>query len=322
MTNSALRGIAALCLCLCFPVVRAEFPEHPISLILPTPPGGVADMNARPIAKYLSEALRQPVVVVSKPGVGGALAYSSVARANPDGYTMLLGLSTISVLPEADRINGRTPSYALDQLTPVALLSAEPLMLLVRNDSPWRTVNDLVEDARKRPTKISYASSGNYGAIHFPMEMLAKAASINMLHVPYSGGGPALLALLGGQVDVTAAGPAAAKAAAADGRVRIIAHWGGQRIAMLPDVPTLKERGFDAEYYLWAGLFVPASTPPAIVDALRAAVRRSVTLPAYKEDMDKVNIPMKYMDGPEFAEFWKRDADTLVNLTRKIGRLE
>ncbi len=322
MNKTTRHSVAALALALCSLAAHAAFPEQAISLILPTPPGGVADMNARPIARHLSELFKQPVVVVGKPGAGGSIAYSTVARAKPDGYTMLLGLSTISVLPEADRVNGRTPSYALEQLTPIAMLSADPLMLLVRQDAPWRTVNELVDDARKRPGKISYGSSGNYGAIHFPMEMLAKAASINMLHVPYTGGGPALTALLGGQVDVTAAGPAAAKAASSDGRVRVIAHWGGQRIALMPDVPTLKERGFDAEYYLWAGLFVPAATPAAVVETLRAAVRKSVALPAFKEDMERVQIPVQYLDGPEFGAFWKKDADTLINLTKRIGRLD
>ncbi len=305
------------------PLAQAQtFPDHPIQLILPTPPGGVADMNARPIAKHLFETLKQPVVVVNKPGAGGSLAYSTVAKAKPDGYTLLLGLSTISVLPEADRVNGRTPSYELDQLTPIALLSAEPLMLLVRADAPWKTINELVDDARKRPGKITYGSSGNYGAIHFPMEMLAKAASVNLLHVPYSGGGPALLALLGGQVDVTAAGPAAAKTAVADGRTRILAHWGGQRIASFPEVPTLKERGIDAEYYLWAGLFAPAGTPPSVVNTLRTGVRQAFALPALKDDMSNAGISAQYMDGPEFGAFWKKDAETLINLTRKIGKVD
>ena len=300
----------------------ADYPERPISLILPTPPGGAADLNARPLARHLLDLLKQPIVVVNRQGAGGAIAYSSVAKAAPDGYNLLLALSTISVLPEADRINGRTPAYELDQLTPVALISADPLMLIVRNDAPWRSINELVEDARKRPGKLSYGSSGNYGAVHFPMEMLAKAAAINMLHVPYGGGGPALLALLGGQIDVTAAGPSAAKAAAADGRVRVLAHWGGKRIGLFPEVPTLKESGYDAEYYLWVGLFVPAATPAPVVETLRAAVRKVVALPAYREEMEKVRIPISYMDGPEFAAFWKKDAEAMVSLARKIGRVQ
>ncbi len=322
MIHSICRRLAALLLLLACGAAHAEFPDRPISMVLPTPPGGAADLNARPLAKHLLDVLKQPVVVVNRQGAGGAIAYGSVAKAAPDGHTLLLGLSTISVLPEADRINGRTPAYELDQLTPVAMISADPLMLIVRNDAPWRNIGELLDDARRRPGKISYGSSGNYGAVHFPMEMMAKSAAINMLHVPYGGGGPALLALLSGQIDVTAAGPAAAKAAAADGRVRVLASWGGKRSAAFPDVPTLKESGVDAEYYLWVGLFVPAATPAPVVDALRAAVRRVVTLPAYKEDMEKVRIPISYMDGPDFAAFWKKDAEAMVNLARKIGKVQ
>jgi tripartite-type tricarboxylate transporter receptor subunit TctC len=321
MLHAIRRGLALALLC-ASGLAQAQFPERPLTMVLPTPPGGVADMNARPVARHLQDLLKQPVVVQAKPGAGGSLAYSSVAKAAPDGYTMLMGLSTISVLPEADRVNGRTPSFELEQLIPVARVSADPLLLLVRADAPWQTINELVDDARKRPGQISYASSGNYGAIHFPMEMLNAAAGVKMLHVPYSGGGPALTALMGGQVQVTAAGPAAAKAAAADGRVRVLASWGAQRIALFPEVPTLKERGIDAEYYLWAGLFVPAATPAAVVEQIRAAVKRVVALPGFKEDMDKVRIPVQYLDAPEFSAFWKKDAEVMVNLARRIGRVE
>jgi tripartite-type tricarboxylate transporter receptor subunit TctC len=318
----ALQRLLALALLCAGGLAQAEFPERPLTMLLPTPPGGVADMNARPVARHLQDLLKQPVVVQAKPGAGGSLAYSSVAKAAPDGYTLLMGLSTISVLPEADRVNGRTPSFELEQLIPVARISADPLLLLVRADAPWQTINELVDDARRRPGQISYASSGNYGAIHFPMEMLNAAAGVKMLHVPYSGGGPALTALMGGQVQVTAAGPAAAKAAAGDGRVRVLASWGGQRIAMFPEVPTLKERGIDAEYYLWAGLFLPAGTPAPVVEQIRGAVRRAAALPAFKEDMDRARIVVQYLDAPEFSAFWKKDAEVMVNLARRIGRLE
>ncbi|MEB2400980.1 MAG: tripartite tricarboxylate transporter substrate binding protein [Alcaligenaceae bacterium] len=301
---------------------RADFPERPIQLVLPTPPGGVADNNARPVAKHLTKALGQPVVVLNKPGAGGSIAYSTVAKSEADGYTLLLGLSTISVIPESERINGRTPSFELEQLEPVALISADPLMLLVHRDAPWQTIEDLVEDARKRPGGISYASSGNYGAIHFPMEQFARAANIQLMHVPYSGGGPAMMALLGKQVNVTAAGPAAAKTATADGRARILAHWGGKRIAQFPDVPTLKERGYDAEYYLWAGLFAPKATPGPVMSRLRDGVRNIVALPEFKQDMSNAGIPIHYLDGPDFASFWKKDADAMIELARKIGRVE
>lgn len=322
MNSLFLRVFAGAVFCLGFSAAQAEFPERPIQMILPTPPGGVADNNARPVAKHLSKALGQPVVVVNKPGAGGSIAYGTVAKGEPDGYTLLLGLSTISVIPESERISDRTPSFELEQLAPVALISADPLMLLVHGDSPWQTIEDLVEDARKNPNKISYASSGNYGAIHFPMEQFARAADIQLMHVPYSGGGPAMMALLGKQVDVTAAGPAAARSAIADGRARILAHWGGKRIEQFPEVPTLIERGYPAEYYLWAGLFAPAGTPTPVMEHLRNGMRTIAGEPEFKEDMLNAGIPIHYLDGPAFADFWKKDADAMIDLARRIGRLE
>ncbi|MGB6104111.1 MAG: tripartite tricarboxylate transporter substrate binding protein [Pusillimonas sp.] len=321
MIKVLLGAFAGAMIFLSYPA-HADFPERPIQLILPTPPGGVADNNARPVAKHLNKALGQPVVVVNKPGAGGSIAYSTVAKSEADGYTLLLGLSTISVIPESERINGRTPSFELEQLQPLALISADPLMLLVHSDSPWQTIEDLVEDARKRPGGINYASSGNYGAIHFPMEQFARAADVQLMHVPYSGGGPAMMALLGKQVDVTAAGPAAARTAIADGRARILAHWGGQRIAQFPDVPTLKERGYDAEYYLWAGLFAPVATPAPVMNRLREGVRDIVALPEFNQDMANAGIPIHYLDAPDFAQFWKKDADAMIDLAREIGRVE
>ncbi len=300
----------------------AEYPEQPIQLILPTPPGGVADMNARPVAKQLHGLLKQPVVVVNRPGAGGGLAYSSVAKAKPDGYTLLLGLSTISVLPESDRVNGRVPSFELDQLAPVALVSADPLLLLVRADAPWTTVEEFVDDARKHPGKFSYGSSGNYGAIHFPMEMLANAAGIKLLHVPYTGGGPALMGVMGGQVDVTGAGPAAARAAIAGGKARVLASWGSRRIEMFPEVPTLKEAGINAEYHLWAGLFAPAATPAPVIARLRAAMREAAADASFKEDMTRAGIEMRFLDGPQFATFWQQDADAMIQLARTLGKIQ
>lgn len=322
MSNKLFRAAACIALWFTAQPAFAEFPDRPIQLILPTPPGGVADNNARPVAKHLHKSLGQPVVVVNKPGAGGSIAYSSVAKSEPDGYTLLLGLSTISVIPESDRINGKTPAFELEQLEPLALISADPLMLLVHSDSPWKTIDDLVKDAKNNPKKISYASSGNYGAIHFPMEQFARAANIELMHVPYKGGGPAMMALLGKQVDVTAAGPAAAKTAIADGKARILAHWGGKRIAQFPDVPTFIERGYNAEYYLWAGIFAPKGTPPAVVKRLRKGINDIIELPEFQQDMSNANIPVFYLDGPEFAAFWKKDADSMIDLARKIGKLD
>src|SRR6266498_3459112 len=178
-----------------------SYPSKPIALVVPFPPGGVADIVARPAADAMGRFLKQSVIIENKPGAGGGIGMGYVAKAKPDGYTLLLALSSISILPEADKVIGRPPLYQLDQLVPIARLTADPTVLAVRADSPWKTLQDFVDDARKRPGAINYGSSGNYGTMHIPMEMLAQAVGIKLTHVPFTGGGPAVVALLGGTVD-------------------------------------------------------------------------------------------------------------------------
>ena len=150
------------------------YPSKPITLIVPFPPGGVADIVGRPFADALSRELKTPVVIENKPGAGGGIGMGFVAKAKPDGYTLLLALSSISILPEADKVTGRTPLFQLDQFVPIARLTADPTVLAVRAESPWKSLAEFVADAKARPGAITYGSSGNYGTMHMPMEMLAQ----------------------------------------------------------------------------------------------------------------------------------------------------
>src|SRR3954463_2187417 len=179
---------------------QAPYPTKPITMIVPFPPGGVAGTVARPVAEALSRDLGQPVVIENRPGAGGGIGMSFVSKAPADGYTVLLALSSLTVIPEADVVLGRAQMFALNSLRPVARFTADPTVLAVRADAPWKTVKDFVEDAKKRPGAINFGSSGNYGTMHVPMEILSQNAGIKMTHVPFTGAGPAVVALLGGQV--------------------------------------------------------------------------------------------------------------------------
>ena len=167
------------------------YPDKPITMIVPFPPGGVADTVARPVADALSRELKQPVVVENRAGAGGALGIGVAARAPADGYTVLLSLSSISILPEADKILDRKPAYQLSQFKPIARFTADPTVLAVRADSPYKSVADVIEAAKRKPGAIPYGSSGNYGTMHVPMEMFSSSSGIKMLHVPFTGAGPA-----------------------------------------------------------------------------------------------------------------------------------
>jgi tripartite-type tricarboxylate transporter receptor subunit TctC len=291
-------------------------------MIVPCPPGGVADLTGRPTAFALERMLKQPVLVTNRPGAAGAVGNAAVAKSAPDGYTVLMALSSISVIPEAERLCGKSAPYELGQFAPVALISADPTVLAVRIDSPYRTVKELVDAARKSPGKIAYSSSGIYGALHMPIAMFEAAAGVRMHHIPYNGGGPAVTALLGGQVDVTAGGPSALLGQIRGGKFRPLAGWGARRLASLPDVPTFKEAGMDIEYYIWSGVFVPAATPVPIVQRLRAAVRQGVQEPEFKATMDKIQTPVAYLDAPEFDRFWKDDTQRMAGVLKHMGCIE
>ena len=298
------------------------YPSKPITMVVPFPPGGVAELVGRPLAASMQPLLKQPVVIVNRPGAGGAVGMASVAKGPSDGYTILMGLSSISIFPVSDRINGKTPAYELSDFTPIALVTADPTILVVRTDGPYKTVKDFVDAAKANPGKINYSSSGVYGTLHVAMEIFANSAGIRLFHVPYQGGGPAVTALLGKQVEASAQGPAAAIGQIRGGTMRALASWGTERLKLLPDIPTFKELGYDAEFYIWTGVFVPAATPPAVVSRLRNVVREAAASPDFKAAMDKVQTPIAYLDAPEFKKYWDRDAARLKGALEKIGKVE
>lgn len=302
---------------------QESYPSRPISLVVPFPPGGVADLTARPVAAAMEKALKQPVGVVNKTGAAGAVGMQFVATSKPDGYTLLLALSSISIIPEADKLFGRPPAFTVDQFAPVALISADPTILVVRTESPWKTAKEFIEDAKKRPNQISYSSSGIYGTLHMAMELLSHGAGIKLRHVPYGGAGPALTALLGGHVDALASGPSVVLPQIKAGKLRALAGWGDKRVAALPDLPTFKELGYpDAEFYIWAGLFAPKGTPEPVLAKLREAARAGVADPDFKSAMDKLETPIAFKQGAEFQKFFEADAHRLAEGVRKVGRVE
>ena len=302
---------------------QESYPSRPITIVAPFPPGGVADLTARPVAAAMEKVLKNPVGVVNKTGAAGAVGMQFVATSKPDGYTLLLALSSISIIPEADKLFGRQPAYTVDQLVPIALVSADATVLVVRAESPWKTAKDFIDDPRRRPGEISFSSSGIYGTLHMAMELLSHAAGIKLRHVPHAGAAPALTAILGGHVDALASGPAVVLPHIKAGKLRALAGWGDKRVAALPDVPTFKELGYPgAEFYIWAGLFAPKGTPEPVLARLRDAMRTAVADPDFKAAMDKLETPIAFKQGAEFQAFFDADARRLAEGVRKVGRLE
>ena len=301
--------------------VAQGYPSKPVTMIVPFPPGGVADIVGRPLAAEMEKVWKQPVVVTNRTGAGGAVGMAAAAKAAPDGYTILMALSSVSIFPVSDRIQGRAPAYEMKDLAPIALITADPTVLIVGADSPWKTLQEFVASAKAYPGQINYSSSGVYGTLHVAMEMFANAAGVKLFHVPYQGGGPALTALLGGQVHALASGPAPAAAQMKAGKVRALASWSSERLPLLPEIPTFKELGYDAEFYIWSGVFAPAATPTPVLDRLRAVVREAANSPEFKSTMEKVQTPVSYLDAPAFRTYWERDAARLKVALEKIGKV-
>jgi tripartite-type tricarboxylate transporter receptor subunit TctC len=298
------------------------YPSRPITLIIPFPPGGAADVVGRPFAAVLEPLVKQAVVIESKAGAAGQVGAQFAASAKPDGYTLLVHIVSISGFAEADRINGRQPKFTLADFIPIARFTSGPMALYVNDQQPYKTVKELVDDAKKNPDKLIYSSSGIYGALQLPTQLFIQASGVKMKHLPTNGGGPALTALLGNNAQVLASSVAAANTQAKAGKIRALATFSDKRLASMPDVPTMKEAGFDVEFYLWVGLFAPKGTPDAVVDRLRAESKKAVASEQFGQAIKNIGDEVAYLDRPDFAKFLEADSKRVENAIRQIGKLQ
>ncbi|HSF04625.1 MAG TPA: tripartite tricarboxylate transporter substrate binding protein [Methylomirabilota bacterium] len=301
---------------------QEPYPTRPITIVVAFPPGGLADLTARPLAAAMERLLKQPIVISNKPGAAGAVGNHFVATSKPDGYTLLMALVSVSTLPEVDRLFGRPHTYTIDQLVGIARINAEPSVITVRGDAPWKTLADVVEDARRRPGQIVHTSSGLYGASHVPFAMFLQAAGITMRHLPTTGGGPMMNALLGGHAEIVASVPSLVAPHLPTGKVRLLGHTGIGRLPAFPEVPSLKELGYDVEYSAWAGLVAPKGTPAHVLKKLGDIVRQAVKEPEVVTASQKLQTPIAYQDAAEFNAWWRKDAQKLAAVIQKIGKVE
>lgn len=298
------------------------YPTRQVTLINPFPPGGAADVVGRPFAAVLEPLLKQPVIIETKAGAAGAVGAQFAASAKPDGYTLLVHIVSISGFAEVDRLFGRQPKFTRESFIPIARFTDGPMVLVVNTETPYKTLKDLVDDAKKRPDQIVFSSSGLYGALHLPAQLFMNAAGIKMRHLPTNGGGPALTALLGNNAQALVSSVAAANTHIKSGKLRALASFSNKRVPSLPDVPTLKELGHDVEFYLWVGFFAPRGTPEAIIKKLREETRAAVNSDQFKTAIGNLGDTVHYMDQPEFAKFWDEDARRVEAAVKSIGKVE
>jgi tripartite-type tricarboxylate transporter receptor subunit TctC len=303
-------------------LAQDAYPSHAITFVNPFPPGGAVDTVGRPFTALLEPIIKQPCVVDTKAGAAGALGAQVAANAKPDGYTLLMHLPSISGFAEVDKLFGRQPKFTRANFIPIARLSAGPMVVVVNDQQPYKTMKDLVDDAKKRPDQILFSSSGLYGALHLPTALMMQAAGIKMRHLPTNGGGPALTAILGNNAQVLVSSIAAASGQLKAGKLKALGCLGAQRAASLPDVPTLKEQGYDVEFSLWVGVFAPKGTPDAYISKLRGEIKKVATGEQFKTAMTNIGDEVAYLDAPDFAKFWDADAKRVEQAVQSIGRVQ
>ena len=305
------------------PVIAQEtYPARPVTFINPFPPGGAVDVVARPLAAVLEPILKQPMVIETKAGAAGQVGAQFAASAKPDGYTLLMHIVSISGFAEVDKLFGRPVKFTRDDFIPISRFIADPMVLVVNDKQPYQTIKEFVDDAKKRPNEIIFSSSGLYGALHLPTALFAKAAGIQMRHLPTAGGGPALTAILGNNSQVLVSSIAAANAQMKAGKLRALAGFGAQRAPALPNVPTMKELGYDVEFYLWVGMFAPKGTPAPIITTLRDASKKAAADDKFKQAMTNLGQDVAYLDQAEFKAFWDADAKRVEDAVRSIGKVD
>lgn len=299
-----------------------DYPSRAITITVPNPPGGMNQIHAQPLSSIVEKLAGQPAPIVNRPGGTAAVGTAYVANQAPDGYNILVTTPNLYLVIEKDKLYGIKSPFALDQIAPLALLSADPLIMVVHPSLPVKNPKELAALAKSKPNEIVFSSSGPYGITHTPMAMFLDAAGdLKMRHLPTTGGGPAIIQVLGGHAQVTGGGPAAVYSHVKSGKLRAIASWGIKPHPALPDVPTLKSMGFDVEAYLWVGTFTTAGVPEPIFNKMRELIGKVASDSGFKKALENVHIVPDYKDTPEFKKFFDEDYKRMAAAIKKIGKL-
>jgi tripartite-type tricarboxylate transporter receptor subunit TctC len=317
MLSAVIVGLAATSA-----LAQEAYPSRAIQIIVPNPPGGMNQITAQPLSAVIERIYKQPAPVVNKPGGTAAVGTAYVANQKPDGYNILVTTPNLYLVAEKNKAQNVEQPYKLEQIQPIALTSADPLIFVVQTESPYKSIKDFIADAKAKDGQLIYSSSGPYGVSHVPFAMFTQSTGLKMRHVPTTGGGPAVTQLLGGHVQATGQGLAAVSAHIKANKFRPLASWGAKRHASLPDVATFKELGYDLEAYLWVGLFTTAGMPDATLKSMRELVRRAITDPLYQQAMQKADVEIDYRDTPEFVKFFQADYKRLGPAVAMLVREE
>jgi tripartite-type tricarboxylate transporter receptor subunit TctC len=291
-----------------------DYPGRPVRWVVPFPPGASNDIIARLIGQKLTEAWGQQFVVDNRPGAGGSLGAETVAKASPDGYTLLLANPGPNVNNPLMR---RDTPYRIDDFSPIVFLGYAPLIIVAHPKFPPNTARELADYAKANPGKVNWGSSGNGSSLHIGLALFQAATGANVVHVPYKGAAPALTDVVGGQINLMYTTTVTGEAHIKSGRVKILANAGGKRQAVIPNVPTLAEQGIqNAEAIVWFGAAAPAKTPRAVIDKLNREINRALALAEVKSRLDQLGLEVGGGTPEDFDRFIKKEASRLASLLK------
>ncbi|WP_370641740.1 tripartite tricarboxylate transporter substrate binding protein [Cupriavidus sp. MP-37] len=299
------------------PVLAQSFPARPVRLVVPYPPGGPTDIVARVVGQKLSERLGQPLVVENRPGAGGNIGAEAVARAAPDGYTLLVATTAHAI----NMTLFRKPGYdTRKDFAPVSLLTRGPLVLVTAPATPAANVAELIAMARARPGQVTFASSGNGQSTHLAAELFNSMAGVRMTHVPYKGSAPALTDVMGGQATVMFDTMLSAMPFVRDGKLRALAVTGAQRSPAAPDTPTIAQSGLPGyEATAWNALLAPAGTPPAVLETIAAALKSVLDDADVRARFATQGFAAEWTSPPATAKFLDQEIDKWARVVKASG---
>ena len=298
--------------------LAADYPTRPVTLINPMAPGGSHDVLGRAFAAVAEKYLGQPMVVLNKPGATGMIGTLAGAQAAPDGYTLTETSANTTCAVEFEIVEGRKPPFTRKDFINIAAFNMSPTLIIVSYDSPWKNLKDMADDARAKPGHFAYCSGGLFGMSHVPAAVLAKSLGVKFRHVPYSGGGPCITAVVGKHVDFATQYPSTCISLIKGNKLRALAVQSDRRLKSLPDVPCVKELGLNAEYYGWVGISVPLKTPAPIIEKLRDVVKKVAADKAYIDMIEKLGDDVRFKVGDDLDKFWDSETEMVAELFKTL----
>lgn len=293
------------------PGQAADFPTKEVQIIIPWAAGGATDLIFRALAATSGKYLGKPVVVVNKPGGGGAVGYTEGMKAAPDGYTLTAAVTPMTILPHQV-----TTAFTYKNFEPILNVVSDPSMFLIRSDAPWKSLKEFLDYAKQNPDMITVGNSGAGGGVHLVALAFEKAAGVKFNHIPFSGGGPSVTALLGGHVNAVSVSPPEGIPQVQAGKLKIIALFAEKRLAMFPDVPTVKEQGINFAMGMWRGLAAPKGTPPDIIKKLHDAFKQGMDDPVLKKNATDMAVNLDYLGPEAFGKLIAGDHDFYEKLVK------